>query len=405
MKSFFINIIVLLVIFNISNSSILGDPMILLTIGILLLLVYLSKGRNINKSILILSFAWVLINFWAAIVYNKPIDLLLISRLLFNYILTPYLLIEMFGVKFWSVFEKWIFIFTLISIPLFFLNVINIPFFNSLKDIFDSFTRDVLRDSPNYWSIGIYTNAVVMRDGLIRNCGFMWEPGFFALMIIFGIIFNWLKRGVVIDKKFIVYAIALITTFSTSGYLVFGVLLGSRFLKRINIINVLAILILGFIFFNNVYKRDFMSGKINAYIEAVDDKQMNYTQSYNAIKLNRFQIALYDINRIVRNPLGYGLYDRIGFSGTDVTGTNGLTGILRMWGVFIFLYFVKKWWQYMNLFNDTAIEKRILLLFLASLLLMFFSNPIERNIFPYLIAITPLLVLPKTGKMKKLEKI
>ena len=39
-------------------------------------------------------------------------------------------------------------------------------------------------------------------------------------------------------------------------------------------------------------------------------------------------------------PFGFGFYDRISFNNVDVVGTNGITGLMRIWGVPLFLYLI-----------------------------------------------------------------
>lgn len=134
-----------------------------------------------------------------------------------------------------------------------------------------------------------------------------------------------------------------------------------------------------------------MSGKVDKYMVAIDKGEASYSEGYNAIKLNRFQIALYDIKRVYKYPFGYGSLDRTGLEGKDVVGTNGLSGLLRMWGAPAFIYMIILLSRYLFLLNFSQLSKLSIYFLLAGLLIMFFSNPLSRNIFIYLILITPLI--------------
>lgn len=389
MKNLVRNIIIIYLLLYISNTTIIGNTFLFFLFGLVLLIHYLNS-KKLPIGILIISVSYVLISIATGYVIGEPIDFFLIFRLVFQYILTPYLVLSFVGIEFWKLFEKWLFILTLISIPLFVLNVYYLSLFNNFKPLFDGITRDVLNATPNYWSCGIYTNAIESRSGLIRNYGFMWEPGYFALMIILGIIMHWQRNGIRLDKKFLVYGLALLSTFSTAGYFSLSIILVIRYIKNINIINLTIIIILIFIFINYIYYLSFMSDKIDEYIKTFVSGAFHYEYSSDAVKLNRFQIAFYDLFRVFKNPFGYGVYDRVGFEGVPVTGTNGLTGLLRNWGVFIFIYFMIQFKKFMTLINHAKLSNRILLLMMFSLLILFFSNPIDKSILPFLIFLTPM---------------
>ncbi len=400
MKKDYINSVVLFILLYVSSSSSLTNPYFIFALGILLFFKHLGDSGKFKTAIFILAAYWIFASFFTSIFFNHAFSFFPIIRSIFYFVLTPYFLLSRYGTKFWVVFEKWVYRLTVISIPLYILNILMLPVFNNLKGVFNPLTRDVLRESSStYWSSVIYTNAIPMGNGILRNCGFMWEPGYFALMIVFGIIFHWSRNGVKYDRKTYIYIIALITTFSTAGYFALVILLGSSFIKRLSIINILFLSIFGYIFFSFIYKMDFMSGKMSYYIDTMAGGKMNYNNEYDAIKLNRFQILFYNFKRIATNPIGYGVYSRIGLEGTNVTGVNGLSGILLNWGVFVFAYFTKKWWQYLKLMNKINLPVRTLLLYFIALLIMFFSNPIESNILPFLFIATA-IVLVKDNPQK-----
>lgn len=90
--------------------------------------------------------------------------------------------------------------------------------------------------------------------GLPRNCGFCWEAGQFASILVFALTFNLLrvKEKFYKNKSFWILVAGLISTFSTTGYVTFGILLFFKTVfaeatlgKRIVYIAVLVTLYLG----------------------------------------------------------------------------------------------------------------------------------------------------------------
>ena len=91
----------------------------------------------------------------------------------------------------------------------------------------------------------------------------MWEPGAFSLMIIWSIIYNWLKSDkMVFNFRMWVYIIALITTFSTAGYFALIFLLLGYYFKKVSFTNIALTIGSVLIFYTVVYELDFISGKI-----------------------------------------------------------------------------------------------------------------------------------------------
>ncbi|NVO08502.1 MAG: hypothetical protein HXX16_00940 [Bacteroidales bacterium] len=303
----------------------------------------------------------------------------------------PYILIKCFGPSFWNKFETYIFYLTLISIPLFLLNILFTNFFDSLSGYFNSITTQSLAANPNYWSSFFYVNAFIDNGyGIRRNCGFMWEPGGFALIIIFGMILNWLKNGVNIDKRSVVYTLALITTFSTAGYLALFFLVIAIYIKKITLVNSLIVLSFFGIFGASIYNLGFMSDKINTNIEAYNENESKDSET----KVNRLLGAKNAILRTFRYPTGKGL-----LSGQDTDllktdlkdGTNGLGSLLETWGFFVFPFLLYLIYKFMKIYNYANLKRPTIVIFFIAFLIMLFSNPISMAVFLYIIIINALV--------------
>jgi hypothetical protein len=387
-KKYIYNFIILLIIFDISKSSIISSQWIEIGLTLIVLFLFLFEKKSFSLKIPFAIFFWFIINLGALIFLGNPFSIIRVAKLSVILLLFPYLTLKTIGISFWQKFEKIIYILTFISIPIYVLNLISPDFFNSLLSIFRPFTASKFHEyhynSP-YWSAFIYVNAI--RDGsLLRNSGFMWEPGSFAMIIIWAIVYNWLSSGVIFNLKVSIYIIALASTFSTAGYLAFFVLLLSLFKRKMTMANILIICIIGLIFIFYILNLNFMTNKINTYLNIYKENPLQYDPFYKTIKVSRLQIAYYDLLEVLKYPMGYGYGDN-----TGIIGVNGLSALLKMWGIPIFLYFLWLLKEYLNLFNLQLFNMFTISIFFSGILIMLFSNPIDRSIFLYFILITPLI--------------
>ncbi|MBE7037956.1 MAG: hypothetical protein E7404_03535 [Ruminococcaceae bacterium] len=125
----------------------------------------------------------------------------------------------------------------------------------------------------------IYNNA-----GHIRNQGIFWEPGAFQTFINFALIFNLFLIKKKIKKYTIVFAIALVTTFSTMGFVVgffcaftYSISLfistDEKHKKKVTILLVIFFIIFVFlVFYNNLSNqmKHQLFGKVANFFESFD---------------------------------------------------------------------------------------------------------------------------------------
>jgi hypothetical protein len=393
-NSKFNNLIVFITLIIISRSSIFSDKYFVIGLTFILLSIFISKKISFDNNFIYLLIVWYLINILAA-VFNGAykIPFVRISSNAIVFFLFPYLVLKLVGVNFWNLFERWIYRLTLISLPLFIINYFFQDIFNSFFSLFSPLTNGAF--AYPYWSSLIYVNALVI-DSILRNAGFMWEPGAFAMMIIWAMCYNWISTGANYNKRFYIYTIALISTFSTAGFLAFIFIIVGKYIKKITITNVLVLVVFGYLFFVTIYQMDFMAGKINHYIEGYQSNELNYSKHYKVIKVNRLSGAYYNLMKTIEYPFGYGVIVEKDFSrNIEIYGTNGLGGLLVMWGAILFLYILFLLSRFFNLINISQFDAKTILSFNIALLIMFFSNPISRNIFVYLIVLSPLLLKGK----------
>ena len=382
-------------------ASVLSRPEVGIVMGFILLLIHIIKKIRVIKNLIWAIIAWIMVNL-IAVLFSGNYDFSLITprvvRGLFIFILLPYLSLNIIGFTFWDKLEKIVFYLTVVSLPLFLLNSLFYDNFNAFKSIFHPLTSHsflIFESDRPYWSALLYTNASKEGTEYIRNSGFMWEPGAFAMMIIWALVYTDITSSCSVKKR-IIYILALATTFSTAGYLAFFVLLISNYFKKnTSLLKVLVVSITLFMFYFYIYDLEFMSKKIEYYATAYEENKLIYSPTYELIKVNRLQSLYYILQDLIKFPLGKGRVLNTDFSSQPIIyGTNGLGHLLVMWGIPIFIYMMILVKRYLTIYNFSNTSNHRLIFLMIAMLIMFFSNPIEKNVFIYLILFSPLIFRP-----------
>lgn len=156
-------------------------------------------------------------------------------------ILVPYLLLKKLGYNYNKYIVNIIFIYAIISLIFWTLTNISPHFYQSLYGLAEKLGTDP--KDLSYEFAGrpeqfiLYTYEPGWTGPFIRNPGPFNEPGAFAVFLIYGLIFNTIISGTLINKKNVVMSVALITTFSTSGYLAYLFLISfSVWISKLNLV-------------------------------------------------------------------------------------------------------------------------------------------------------------------------
>lgn len=164
------------------------------------------------------------------------------------------------------------------------------------------------------YSLISYLDSSSSFLGILRNCGFCWEPGLYASMLIIGITFNIARykgKRFFRSKNFWILIIGLLTTLSTTGFLCLFVLLllnslagETNLLKKIFAISLIIVLgILG-------ASLPFMKDKIERQSD-IENYMINneaiYADNSARLTVERFEgMYLSWINAINNPMMGYG---------------------------------------------------------------------------------------------------
>lgn len=183
------------------------------------------------------------------------------------------------------------------------------PYLVMFGHFLPQFISDSWEENTTNLGVSLYlyflpTNAGTYLNGFFRNCGPFFEPGLFASYLTIAIILNLSFTKSLFDKKNSILVIALLTTFSSAGYVSFALIVFyvTLFSKNtfVKVLYLLAILIL----WQPIMNLDFMSDKISKNMSQSSDR----TDS-------RFGAILYHSEKVVESPI-------IGFAGGKLPMTN-----------------------------------------------------------------------------------
>lgn len=210
-----------------------------------------------------------------------------------------------------------------------------------------------------------------------RNNGPFWEPTVFATMLVIAQIFNFLLNKTFFNKKGIVFTIALLTTFSTTGFMAYFLLIIFYFLLSDRIKTFTKVIVLtGFIGLGvTVFTAlPFLSEKIDNEIEKTDQEMDKYGGD------SRLASAMLDLREVAEKPeyilLGKGRGpDRIAGPDKDVLRNCGDTGIIIEWGaIFTLIYLGFLYYSFLQLARHFKVHWAFAIAFTLVILIFGFSE-------------------------------
>lgn len=170
-----------------------------------------------------------------------------------------------------------------------------------------------------------------VRDDVVsvpHNSGPFWEHGIFAIYLVIALYIKYVNTAKLKDFVGATLLVALISTFSTTGYIAMSMLFLSfvfaRYGRSFTSVLFTIALVVGFYY---LMQLDFMGDKI------YDNMQNDNTQS-------RFAAMAYHWTQIEKSPIfGYGPFLTTVLSDLMMS-PNGWTNLLRIWGIPMSIYFV-----------------------------------------------------------------
>jgi hypothetical protein len=265
-------------------------------------------------------------------------------------ILIAYMMIKIYDVRMFRMYEKIVVALSAIAIVGWMLQtLIPGPFtaFMNATSIHDFSEGKTIVANNILFSLSDYSRDINAGHIIPRNSGFSWEPGRYSSMIIFALFFNIARTNFVIKRNRSIYILflALLTTQSTTGYsafifIVFMIVMSKPLnLRMLSIFLILVPIVSGAIFL------PFMGDKISylwdkedslmkfqeriEYSESIDEEIMIVPQRFDSMKLNF-------LNMYNDPILGYGIEPENSFVRTNISPmlspTGGIINIFIQFG-------------------------------------------------------------------------
>jgi len=314
-------------------------------------LLFLKSGIVFNRNFYLLLLGYVLYYFAIAFKY-KTIHPVFFSNMLINF-LVVYFFVKTLKDKLFIIYEDLIFILAIAGLIMWLLQIIlgGDNLYNLIGRIpsIDTFSN-VSSNGFNiiFYSIQPVSQIMVQNSITYRNCGFAWEPGGFAVFLVLAIFIHLFFNSseIKFNLRFWILLMALLSTQSTTGYVIFIlIMIFYLFQKNIKIVLFLfPALILGIVLMASL---PFMRDKILLYFEEAGNVDFIVEQSVgNQVSRNpqRFASFVIAFRDFKNNPVfGYGgqteerWYNKIN---SNISPISGIGNLLAQYGLVGFIFFI-----------------------------------------------------------------
>jgi hypothetical protein len=360
----------LIFIFAARSASFLESRIFIIIAFTLSLFLFLRKSNTFDRSIIILMGLWTLINIVAYLQFDNIPDVPLINFLSVTArYLFPYFMLKIYKGNYVDSIERIIFTLAVISLPIFAIQVLFTNYFYAVAPYLNAITVTEQKVQGG-WYVGFY---MFNSWDTFRNSGFMWEPGAFAFMLILGLLIRLHNNNVTFDKYVVLYGIAMLTTFSTMGYIVLIIIILSVTIRIRNLLVYLTVVpLILFIVSEYILELDFILPKIESYFDNVQTVQRSGHLSGEILRVNRFGILYFAIEESIKWPFGYGVFDdtpAILIYNERISGPSTYADLLLRWGWLGLVLFVWAVFRFTNRvfpYINIAARNLIFLAMLAS---------------------------------------
>lgn len=363
--------LVISILFVSARSSLLAiHHYTLIFIFLFTLLTFLNLNIKLTSTI-----KWLLVLYVVSISYYLLdfgwVNLELSIRMLMI-ILIGYMTARILGYSFFLIYEKVLYSLVLISLILF---PIQLLYFPLLTNILKTITAEIPFHYYSDQMLSIIIWGIDLGGAEMRNSGFAWEPKAFANFIILGILINLINNKFKLNKRILVYYIALITTFSTVGYLIGFVLIPLFWLINKELKHIIILIPIVFLITFYIIQLDFVGDKILKewnlrynYTKMLNDSRYFETGSRS---LGRTPSLMLDLSDFSKKPLfGYGMQksERSQNPYVSLIRVNGFSDWLASFGLvgfFLLIMGILKTWKIYLKYNDLKGVIIILLIFFS----------------------------------------
>ena len=304
-----------------------------------------------NKQFYILIFCYLIYFAAISVKYNEIRPTFFLNYAFLFFIV--YVAIKALKVNFFRIYESLLFYLAIIGLVMWSIQIMlgGDTLFNILGRIpsLDTFSY-VTGGGLNavIYSVQPTSSSLLYNFPIPRNCGFAWEPGGFAAFLCMAIFINlyFFKDDRKSKIRFWILLAALLSTLSTTGYIIFIVIISFYYLNRkLNIILLLLPVLIATLIF--VFSLPFMRDKIVSLVDETRQIDIMVEASIGRelpIGPQRFTSFIIAFRDFRNNPiLGLGGKDEERWTakiGANVSAITGLGNLLANFGLVGFLFFV-----------------------------------------------------------------
>lgn len=246
--------------------------------------------------------------------------------------------------RFVSVFIRLMYVMSVISLVVYGLLLLFPPLLPASREMVEALQVDPHWTRNIFFYNFIDAEAKLGESGILRNPGFVYEPGMFASLLIPALAFNTIFEGTLLNKRNNVFLLTIITTFSTAAYLALTVFMVLYFsirtgfsLRRFIVVSAASVVVL--VLFWQV---EFIGGKIQ------EQRDRALYGAHSTRYMGRIGSALVDLQSIAEYPwAGRGRNVETRFDATQLFynpgsthRVNGVTHLMASMGVPFFLFYV-----------------------------------------------------------------
>lgn len=344
-----------------------GDPIpFVIPIIFTVILLYRNKIEWKDKRLII---ALSVATFWSVlqIIKQRDYSIGFLSYTFFFWyaIIIAYIHVRVYGIKLLVLYEDIVVKFSVIAIILWVISV-------TIDDIF-LFFRQFPETAYGYNFLYVFNFMKPGNEqyyhGIMRNAGFSWEPGRFAIMLCLALLCNLFRKGISFKKNnnVIILLIALATTQSTTGFSLCLILYTIFLIKRISFKQVMRLCIIIIPILWGIMQLDFMWQKIEEKMDVTNYLEgFEIAADYNStsgleehVSLDRFVSMYFESLNIMEDPiLGYSRdFSKSLFAKNyieDYSLTGGLVSVFGRYGIIfgIVIYFCL-------LYSSTRISRQV----------------------------------------------
>lgn len=251
---------------------------------------------------------------------------------------------------FLRIFEKVLVMFCSLSLIVWLAaNVIGTPFVSFMREI------SVIKPSPPAETYSfLFGLCSHIEMGIRRNLGFTWEPGRFACWVLLGMFVNLIRHQFRIEsiwknKNLYILLFSLLTTLSTTGYSVLGILILFVLINKKSYLSKFVIASIVLLVVPSILSLSFMSEKITDLMDL--DAGINAINYYSAegqeiICPQRFTGLWFSFQNFIHDPwLGFNqltnsyTVDVIFNHSVIVAPSEGILGIFAKYGILFGAFF------------------------------------------------------------------